>query len=72
MRHTMRLSPTSKASADPVAIARLVRDGQAAEIAFEVANDYEQRGIGTALAEELLAGRSSGRHHRDHRARHGR
>ena len=41
--------------ADPVAIARLVRDGQAAEIAFEVANDYEQRGIGTALAEELLA-----------------
>jgi ribosomal protein S18 acetylase RimI-like enzyme len=41
--------------ADPVAIARLVRDGQAAEIAFEVANDYQQRGIGTALTEELLA-----------------
>jgi ribosomal protein S18 acetylase RimI-like enzyme len=40
---------------DPVAIARLVRDGQAAEIAFEVANDYQQRGIGTALTEELLA-----------------
>ena len=40
---------------EPVAIARLVRDGQAAEIAFEVANDYQQRGIGTALTEELLA-----------------
>ena len=40
---------------DAVAIARLVRTGQAAEIAFEVANDYQQRGIGTALAEELLA-----------------
>ena len=40
---------------DPVAIARLVRDGQAAEIAFEVANDCQQRGIGTALTEELLA-----------------
>ena len=40
---------------DPVAIARLVRDGRSAEIAFEVANDYQQRGIGTALTEELLA-----------------
>ena len=40
---------------DPVAIARLVRDGHSAEIAFEVANDYQQRGIGSALIEELLA-----------------
>jgi ribosomal protein S18 acetylase RimI-like enzyme len=40
---------------DPVAIARLVRDGRSAEIAFEVANDYQQRGIGSALTEELLA-----------------
>ena len=40
---------------DPVAIARLVRDGHGAEIAFEVANDYQQRGIGSALTEELLA-----------------
>src|SRR6266576_3235301 len=38
-----------------VAIARLVRDGRSAEIAFEVANDYQQRGIGSALTEELLA-----------------
>ena len=44
-----------KATPDPVAIARLVRDGRSAEIAFEVANDYQQRGIGTALTEELLA-----------------
>jgi ribosomal protein S18 acetylase RimI-like enzyme len=40
---------------DPVAIARLVRDGRSAEIAFEVANDYRRRGIGSALTEELLA-----------------
>jgi ribosomal protein S18 acetylase RimI-like enzyme len=40
---------------DPVAIARLVRDGRSAEIAFEVASDYQQRGIGSALTEELLA-----------------
>jgi ribosomal protein S18 acetylase RimI-like enzyme len=40
---------------EPVAIARLVRDGQSAEVAFEVAGDYQQRGIGSALTEELLA-----------------
>ena len=40
---------------EPVAIARLVRDGRSAEIAFEVANAYQQRGIGSALTEELLA-----------------
>ena len=40
---------------EPVAIARLARDGGSAEIAFEVANDYQQRGIGSALVEELLA-----------------
>ena len=44
---------------DPVAVSRLVRDGQAAEIAFEVANDYQQHGIGTALTEELLADASA-------------
>ena len=39
----------------PVAIARLVRDGDRAEIAFEVADDYQQLGIGSALTAELLA-----------------
>jgi ribosomal protein S18 acetylase RimI-like enzyme len=39
----------------PVAIARLVRDGSSAEIAFEVADEYQQRGIGSALTAELLA-----------------
>ena len=57
---------------DPVAIARLVRDGQAAEIAVEVANDYQQRGIGTALDRGAARRRSGRRHHRDNRARHGR
>jgi ribosomal protein S18 acetylase RimI-like enzyme len=39
----------------PVAIARLARDGDSAEIAFEVADDYQQLGIGSALTAELLA-----------------
>jgi ribosomal protein S18 acetylase RimI-like enzyme len=39
----------------PVAIARLVRDGHTAEIAFAVADDYQHRGIGSALTAELLA-----------------
>jgi len=34
----------------PVAIARLVRDGTSAEIAFAVADEYQHRGIGSALA----------------------
>jgi acetyltransferase len=41
--------------AQPVAIARLVRDGHAAEVAFAVADEYQQRGIGSALGEELVA-----------------
>jgi ribosomal protein S18 acetylase RimI-like enzyme len=40
---------------EPVALARLVRDGRSAEIAFEVADEYQQRGIGSALTAELLA-----------------
>jgi ribosomal protein S18 acetylase RimI-like enzyme len=39
----------------PVAIARLVRTGRSAEIAFEVADAYQQRGIGSALTAELVA-----------------
>jgi ribosomal protein S18 acetylase RimI-like enzyme len=41
--------------ARPVAIARLVRDGDSAEIAFEVADELQWRGIGTALTGELIA-----------------
>jgi len=41
--------------ARPVAIARLVRDGSTAEIAFEVADEHQRRGIGSALTAELLA-----------------
>lgn len=39
---------------EPVAIARLVRDGASAEIAFAVADEYQQRGIGAALTAELI------------------
>jgi ribosomal protein S18 acetylase RimI-like enzyme len=39
----------------PVAIAQLARTGDdSAEIAFAVADAYQQRGIGSALAAELL------------------
>lgn len=41
--------------ARPIAIARLVRDGSSAEIAFEVADEHQQRGIGSALTAELVA-----------------
>jgi ribosomal protein S18 acetylase RimI-like enzyme len=44
-----------------VAIARLVRDGEVAEIAFAVADDYQHRGIGSMLAAELISdARASG------------
>ena len=39
----------------PVALARLVRSGATAEIAFEVADEHQRRGIGAALTAELLA-----------------
>ena len=38
-----------------MAIARLVRRGASAEIAFEVAYAYHGRGIGSALTQELVA-----------------
>ena len=40
---------------EPAGIARLVRDGAAAEIAFEVADAHQGRGIGSTLAAELAA-----------------
>ncbi len=39
----------------PVALARLVRAGSSAEIAFEVADEHQRLGIGSALTAELLA-----------------
>ena len=40
---------------DGMFAARLVRDGSTAEIAFEVADEYQGRGIGSVLARELAA-----------------
>ena len=40
---------------EPAAIARLVRDGSAAEIAFAVADVYQGRGVGTILSRQLAA-----------------
>jgi GNAT superfamily N-acetyltransferase len=39
----------------PAGIARLVRDGTTAEIAFEVADDHQGGGIGSILARQLAA-----------------
>jgi GNAT superfamily N-acetyltransferase len=39
----------------PAGIARLVREGASAEIAFEVVDEHQGRGIGSILADELAA-----------------
>ena len=41
--------------AEPAGIARLVRSGASAEIAFAVADTHQGRGIGSVLANELAA-----------------
>jgi len=41
--------------AEPVGIARLVRSGPTAEVAFAVADAYQSRGVGSVLASELAA-----------------
>lgn len=40
---------------EPAGMARLVRDGATGEIAFEVADELQGRGIGSLLARELAA-----------------
>lgn len=39
----------------PVGIARLVRDGASAEVAVEVVDEWQGRGVGTLLMERLAA-----------------
>ncbi|MGE5691926.1 MAG: N-acetyltransferase family protein [Pseudomonadota bacterium] len=41
--------------AEPAGVARLVRAGDAAEIAVAVADEHQGRGVGTALARQLAA-----------------
>jgi GNAT superfamily N-acetyltransferase len=41
------------AGGEPVGIARLVRDGDRAEVAFAVADEWQSRGIGRLLVERL-------------------
>jgi len=53
--HRHALVAYAEGDPEPVAIARLVREGDRAEVAFEVADDYQQRGIGSALVAELIA-----------------
>ena len=43
------------ADGEPIGIARLVRDGDTAEVAFAVADDWQGRGIGTVLVDRLAA-----------------
>ena len=43
------------ADGEPIGIARLVREDDAAEVAFEVADAWQSRGVGTLLVERLAA-----------------
>ena len=38
---------------DPIGIARLVRDGEVADVAFAVVDEWQQRGVGGVLLERL-------------------
>jgi N-acetylglutamate synthase-like GNAT family acetyltransferase len=40
---------------EPVGVARLVRDGKVAEVAFAVADDWQHRGVGAVLVDHLAA-----------------
>ena len=40
---------------EPVGVARLVREGRVAEVAFAVVDDWQHRGIGTLLVDRLAA-----------------
>ena len=40
---------------EPIGIARLVRDGAAAEVAVEVADEWQGRRVGTILMDRLAA-----------------
>jgi ribosomal protein S18 acetylase RimI-like enzyme len=42
-------------SSSPIGIARFVRNGTSAEIAFAVVDEYQRRGVGSALVAELVA-----------------
>jgi GNAT superfamily N-acetyltransferase len=43
------------AGGEPIGIARLVRDGDTAEVAFAVADEWQGRGVGTVLVDRLAA-----------------
>jgi ribosomal protein S18 acetylase RimI-like enzyme len=55
MSITATRTTASAIDPEPAAIARLVRDGNRAEIAFLVADAYQGRGFGSILGRELAA-----------------